>query len=48
MPKLRREFERETQGQNLQAFIKAQCSGQFEAALVALARYTPPKTAGNV
>ena len=42
MPTLRKEFEKEFKGKTLQAVIKAECKGEFEAALVSLAMYTPP------
>ena len=43
MPRLRKEFEKEFSGQTLQNCIKKECAGEFEAALVSLAAYTPPK-----
>ena len=45
MPILRKEFEKEYNGKTLQGVIKKECAGEFEAALVSLASYTPPKGA---
>ena len=42
MPTLRTEFEKEFKGKTLQGVIKKECAGDFEAALVSLASYTPP------
>ena len=42
MPTLRTEFEKEFKGKTLQGVIKKECAGEFEAALVSLASYTPP------
>ena len=43
MPQLRKQFEKEFSGKTLQGVIKKECAGDFEAALVALASYTPPR-----
>ena len=45
MPILRKEFEKEYNGKTLQGVIKKECAGEFEAALVSLAAYTPPRGA---
>ena len=42
MPELRIEFEKEFKGKTLQGVIKQECAGEFEAALVSIAAYTPP------
>lgn len=39
---IRDAFEKETKGKSLISFIKKECSGDFEKALVALASYTAP------
>ena len=43
MPQLRKQFEKEFSGKTLQGVIKKECAGDFEAALVSLAAYTPPR-----
>ena len=43
MPQVRKQFETEFSGKTLQGVIKKECAGDFEAALVALASYTPPR-----